>query len=56
MAFSYAVIRQDLDGWHVGVNDYTRTREVNEVKTLDAALQHLRRMIQEAQDETRRDG
>lgn len=46
MAFSYAVIMRDGDGYHLGVNDYATTHEVVK-KTLDEILKDARRLIQD---------
>ena len=47
MAFSYAVIRHDGDGYHLSVNDFAATHEVTK-KTLDEILKDARRLIQVA--------
>ena len=46
MSFSYAVIRQDGDGWHLSVNDFSKTHEVTK-KTLPDILKEAQRLITE---------
>lgn len=48
MSFSYAVLRQDANGWHVSVNDFSTTHEAT-VKTLDEALKQTKRLIEQCQ-------
>lgn len=45
MAFSYAVIRHDADGWHVSINDFSRTDEITS-KSLPDLLQRTRKAIE----------
>lgn len=47
MAFSYAVIRHDGDGWHLSVNDFATTHEVTK-KTLNDILKEAERVIKNA--------
>ena len=48
MAFSYAVIRHDADGWHASLNDFSKTDEIT-TRTLPDLLQRLRKGIEEMQ-------
>lgn len=48
MAFNYAVIRHDGDGYHVSVNDYSKTHETTK-KTLNEILAETRRIIVEVE-------
>ena len=44
MAFSYAVIRHDADGWHVSINNYAQTEEIT-TKTLPDLCQKMQQAI-----------
>ena len=50
MAFSYAVIRHDADGWHASLNDFSKTDEIT-TRTLPDLLQRMRKGIEEMQKE-----
>ena len=44
MAFSYAVIRHDADGWHVSINNFSQTEEIT-TKTLPDLCQKMQQAI-----------
>jgi hypothetical protein len=48
MPVNDAVIRFEVDHWHVSVNDYATTHEV-EPRTFNTMIDEVRRLIKESQ-------